>query len=216
MITVLIPLYNGIEFLEEAVQSILAQTYNDWTVIVGVNGWPSGSEVYHQALRICSIDIRIRVLDLHEIRGKSAALNAMCMHVLTPWVALLDADDVWHPKKLSTQITFLDTYDVIGSQCMYIGERQGTVPYIPLEDITYIDFKQLNPIINSSALIRTSIAHWNEENNILEDYELWLTLRAEGKRFYNVPQILVYHRIHSSSHFNGTNHSYVRTLLNSF
>ena len=215
MITVLIPLYNGVEFLEEAVQSIIAQTYADWTLLVGVNGWPAGSEVYHHALRICSSEPRAQVVDLPHVRGKSATLNAMVSLTQASWVALLDADDVWHPRKLELQRPWMSSYDVIGTQCVYIGDRAGTIPYIPLNDITTFDFLQVNPIINSSVLLRKEFAHWNENNVIgLEDYELWLTLK--GRRFFNVPSVLVQHRLYVSSSFNNTNHLHVEELKQRF
>jgi glycosyltransferase involved in cell wall biosynthesis len=51
MISVLIPIYNGIEFIEESVGSVLQQTFTDWELLIGVNGHPENSETYQLAKR---------------------------------------------------------------------------------------------------------------------------------------------------------------------
>ena len=50
MISILIPVYNGIEFIDDSVGSVLNQTYTSWELIIGVNGHPENSEVYQRAL----------------------------------------------------------------------------------------------------------------------------------------------------------------------
>jgi glycosyltransferase involved in cell wall biosynthesis len=70
------PIYNGIEFIEESVSSILNQTYTQWELIIGINGHPPNSEVYQIANKYEQADSRIKVYDLDAtLRGKSAALN---------------------------------------------------------------------------------------------------------------------------------------------
>jgi glycosyltransferase involved in cell wall biosynthesis len=49
MITILMPIYNGIEFINESVESIIGQTYEEWELIIGINGHPEGSIVYQIA-----------------------------------------------------------------------------------------------------------------------------------------------------------------------
>jgi hypothetical protein len=68
---------------------------------------------------------------------------------------LLDVDDMWHKKKLEVQITYInENYDVIGSRCVWFGDRPGIVPIIPTGDISNYDFSVVNPIINSSCIIK--------------------------------------------------------------
>jgi len=203
--SILIPLYNGIEFLEEAIDSVQAQTFPNWEIIVGVNGHPQGSEVYKEAKYIVGYaDTRIRVLDLYDLpqKGKSAALNAMLPYTKYSHIAILDADDVWLPKKFEKQYPFVkDGYDVVGSQCEYFGELSGS-PSIPLGDISSRDFFQANPMINSSSIVKKELCHWVSQWDGVEDYDLWLRLRKARHTFYNVDEVLVRHRIHRSSAFN--------------
>ena len=129
-------------------------------------------------------------------------------------IALLDVDDMWHPQKLDIQSQYLNYYGVIGSNCIWFGDRPGVVPVIPVGDITNYDFSLVNPIINSSCIIRKELCYWNE--NGIEDYDLWLRLRKAGKRFFNCKEILVKHRIHNASAFNAKgNNNKVEDLLKS-
>jgi len=212
MISILLPIYNGIEFINESVPTIIYQTYNNWELIIGINGHPKDSEVYKEAKKWQKRDHRIKVLDLYTIKGKSIALNKMIKHCQYNWISLIDVDDKWLPKKLQSQIPYIEKYHVIGTHCQYFGNKNGQ-PDIPVGDLKEYDFTKVNPIINSSCLLRKSLAYW-EENGI-EDYHLWLKLWKQGKQFYNVEDIHVLHRIHNDSAFNAKgNHLKVFGLLN--
>jgi glycosyltransferase involved in cell wall biosynthesis len=200
MISILMPVYNGIEFINESVQSIFIQTYEKWELLIGVNGHNQNSEVYQKAKLYESLDKRIKVFDFHNIKGKSNTLNEMIKHCTYNFVALLDVDDIWHYKKLELQSKLLSNYDVIGSNCVWFGDIENVVPKIPVNDFSNFNFTEVNPVINSSSIIRKELCHWNE--NGIEDYDLWLRLWKQKRRFFNCPEILVKHRIHRASAFN--------------
>lgn len=214
MISILIPIYNGIEFIEDSVSSVLNQTYDEWELIIGVNGHPQDSEVYNIAKKYQENSEKIRVFDFHLIKGKSNTLNEMIKHCKYDYVALLDIDDIWHNDKLKFQSQKLNEYDVIGSNCVWFGDITGVIPPIPVEDISNYNFSLVNPIINSSSVIRKELCFWNE--NGIEDYDLWIRLRKQNKRFYNFKAIFVKHRIHNASAFNSKgNEKLVEDLLKS-
>ena len=197
------PIYNGIEFIEESVSSILSQTFEKWELIIGINGHPPNSEIYKTAYGFQDIyPDKIKVLDFYHLQGKSTTLNAMIPYCKYDYVALLDVDDIWIPNKLEIQSGYLDKYDVIGTKCVYFGNLNGNIPDIPIGDLSNVNFLSGNPIINSSVLIRKEYCYW-EENGI-EDYELWLRLKSQGRTFFNCSDVLVRHRIHSNSAFNST------------
>jgi teichuronic acid biosynthesis glycosyltransferase TuaG len=200
MISVLMPIYNGIEFITESVSSIQNQTYKKWELIIGINGHPKDSDVYKLAKNYAEKDTRITVLDLFEINGKSEALNEMIKYSKTGWISLLDVDDIWLPKKLESQIPYMTDYDVIGTPCKYFGDL-NSIPYIPLGDITSYNFLKSNPIINSSCLVKKELCNW-DKLEVLEDYDMWLKLWRQGHKFYNIESIQVLHRIHNDSAFN--------------
>ena len=242
-VSVLMPLYNGVEFLADSVPSFLSQTLNEnMELIIGINGYDENNrDAFHIATRWItqSEKKQIRVLNFpkSEIKGKSAALNEMIKYANYETIALLDVDDVWLPDKLKKQVPLLQQgYSVVGSQCVYFGgDRRfdGIVPSIPLMDFTEEDFFKVNPIINSSVVLRLctnksrtksasisdkgnsshalekcesekkELCHWNSKWDGLEDYDLWLRLKKDPDvRFWNVPEILVKHRIHKRSAFN--------------
>jgi hypothetical protein len=200
MITILMPIYNGIEFINESVPTIQYQTYKEWELIIGINGYPKGSDVYNIAKKYEVLDNRVKVLDLFEIKGKSEALNEMIKYSNSEWISLLDVDDKWLPNKLESQSYHMTNYDVIGTPCKYFGDL-NTSPYIPLGDITSYNFIRGNPIINSSCLVRKELCYWDGSLN-LEDYDMWLRLWKQGHKFYNIENIQVLHRIHNDSAFN--------------
>ena len=176
MISILIPVYNGIEYIDESVSSVISQTYDKWELIIGVNGHIQNSQVFQQAKQY--ENNKIKVLDLYTIKGKSAALNEMVKHCSYDYVAILDVDDIWHPEKLRVQTQILNLYDIIGANCILFGDINDIVPRIPLFDISEFDFKQVNPIINSSSIIRKEMCCWDENSNSgVEDYDLWIRLR---------------------------------------
>ena len=208
------PIYNGIEFIEESVSSILEQTYDQWELIIGINRHPINSEVYKVAKEYEKRSNKIRVFDFPNIKGKANTLNEMKLSCNYEYIALLDVDDIWHPEKLQIQSQMLGQYDVIGTRCIWFGDRPGIVPCIPVGDISDFDFTLVNPIINSSALIRKNLCYWNPAWDGIEDYDFWLRLRKQGNKFYNYNEILVKHRIHQASAFNAKgNHNRVEDLL---
>jgi glycosyltransferase involved in cell wall biosynthesis len=217
-VSILIPIYNGIEFINDAIISILSQTFEKWEVIIGINGHELNSEVFNIANKYTLISEKIKVIDLYPICGKSNALNNMITYCYYDWISLLDVDDIWYPTKLEKQINFT-SYDVIGTKCIYFGKKEleGLCPNIPTGDISNCDFFETNPIINSSCLVKKKLCYWSTEPNEVEDYELWLRLRyLNNVKFYNVDEILVKHRLHDDSAFNNTNHLYVDSLKNKY
>ena len=209
MISILMPIYNGIEFINESLESIKKQTYKEWELIIGVNGHEENSEVFKKAKSYESD--KIHVYDLHEYKGKSKSLNHMLTLCKYNWISLLDVDDIWHSEKLEKQVPLMDIFDIIGTNCQYFGDSQ-VIPYLPLGIITDFDFTKVNPIINSSCLVKKELCHWDAE--IAGDYDMWLRLRKENRKFYNLVEILVFHRIHQASAFNSKgNHKAVPELI---
>jgi hypothetical protein len=88
--------------------------------------------------------------------------------------------------------------------------------YILQSNISDFNFKLVNPVINSSAVLRKELANWKEEFAGVEDYELWVRLRRANKRFYNFEDVLVKHRVHPSSAFNTQDHSAKIALIKEY
>jgi glycosyltransferase involved in cell wall biosynthesis len=100
MISILMPIYNGIEFIDESISSILFQTYNKWELIIGINGYEQNSKTYLIAKEFEKNNDKIKTLDLFFLKGKSNALNEMVKFCKYDYIAILDVDDIWHYRKL--------------------------------------------------------------------------------------------------------------------
>jgi glycosyltransferase involved in cell wall biosynthesis len=209
MISILLPIYNGIEFIEESITSILKQTFNEWELLIGINGHPPNSEVYLKAKTFESEKIRVFEFDVNTVKGKSETLNELVKYTTFHYIALMDVDDIWLSDKLEKQVSIihLNKYDVIGTNGIYFGDKSGKID-IPSEDFNdYFDFQYSNPIINPSVIIKKELCFWKNDLFGIEDYDLWLRLKKQGKQFYNCKEILVKHRIHTSSSFNSKGNS---------
>ena len=160
----------------------LSHLYLATNYIIGINGNPQNSEVYKIAKEYENKSDKVRVFDFYTIKGKSNTLNEMIQFCNYNYVAILDVDDIWHPQKLEAQYHQLEKYDVIGSNCIWFGDRPGIVPQIPTGDISDYDFTLVNPIINSSSLIRKELCYWNKTWDGVEDYDMWLRLRKQNKK----------------------------------
>ena len=204
------PIYNGYEYLDESLLSVINQTYKNWELIIGINGHKPDSDIILKIKDTVNnlinnfhndnLKKQIKII-IYDTKGKPATLNKMINNANGDYIAILDVDDYWLSEKLEKQIPYLYNYDVIGTNCRYFG-KFSHCPNIPFGDLTNYDFIiNGNPIINSSSLIRKELAKWNE-NERFDDYDLWLQLSLNKKKFYNISDILCMHRIYDNSSFN--------------
>lgn len=100
LITIVIPTYNRLAFVQQAIASVVAQTYTHWELIVVDDGSEDGTS---QEV-ICRPDHRIRFLALPHTGNIAALRNAGVRAGAGEWLAFLDSDDLWIPEKLEIQI----------------------------------------------------------------------------------------------------------------
>lgn len=203
MISILMPVFNGIEFLYESISSVKNQNFTEWELLVGLNGHSSQASRRISKYIYKLLDGRGKVFIFSD-KGKVKTLNQLVKHANYDLICLLDADDAWTSNKLNTQLQYVEKYDIVGSRAEYIGDVSGEIPVFGgrvEENMFYFQ----NPIINSSAMIKKKDAEWNEDWEGLDDYNFWLHLMNLGRTFYNVPEILTKHRVHKRSHYNNIN-----------
>jgi glycosyltransferase involved in cell wall biosynthesis len=195
---VLIPLWNGVEFLPECLASVRAQSHPELEILIGVNGHPADSPVLARARELACE--RTRVLHL-ERRSAPRTRNRLAREARHEIVCPLDVDDLWRPDKLAAQLeAWRDGgHDVVGTQCEYFGALDGS-PRLPLGRVPARAFFEANPMIHSSVMMRRGDAQYGDE--YLHDYDLWLRLEASGRRFFNLAEAYVRHRVHPGSAFN--------------
>lgn len=206
MVSILLATYNGEKYIRQSIDSVLSQTFKDFEILVGFNGTTDNTKEIVTEYT----DTRIRVFDYGDDKGKARTLNKLLKEARYEWIAVQDDDDVWLPNKLEIQSKFTESFDVIGTFIMYINEYNEIIgnPNLCTND-DEIKFRSLNgdnQVANTTSIIRKSAAleviGWREGIESVEDYDFWLRLIRKGFRFYNVPEFLVKHRLHSESNFN--------------
>lgn len=205
MISILLPTYNGEKYLSESINSILSQSFKNFELLIGINGSTDSSKEIINSYK----DNRIRVFDYVD-KGKSKTLNKLLKESKYDLIALQDDDDVWISDKLESQLNYIDKYDVIGTFISYIDEFGNMKGFPNLhinhEDIIKLSLSGNNQIANTSAIFKKSdaesIGGWREGIEGIEDFDFWLKLIRKGKKFINIPEKLVLHRIHKNSNFN--------------
>lgn len=219
MTTVLLPVYNDEKYIDFCLKSLLHQ-YDpvarhpvEFKCIIGFNGTVDRSkEIAQNRLKD---DPRFTFVDFGGDSGKSKTLNKLLRMVQTERISLIDGDDMWMPTKIWSQSRFHHDFDVIGSFAHYMDASNSIISNKKLSlsiensDIKYRMNQGDNNIINSSCYIKTSdaleIGGWVEEFEGVEDMDFWVRLMGKGKTFFNIPEYLVFHRIHTESNFNSKN-----------
>jgi hypothetical protein len=120
-ITVGIPVFNAMPYLPEALESILRQSYTDFTILAINDGSTDGSLEYLQSIR----DPRLCVLS-QQNQGLTSTLNRMLFEVKTPWLVRFDSDDVAYPDRLALTMGYIERYPQSGmiySMAEYYPEK---------------------------------------------------------------------------------------------
>ena len=208
-ITIAIPLFNGIEFLEEALQSVKRQTYQAWTGIIGVNGFGNtGEPAFTKASDMVynlGLAKRFIVVNYPDVKGAANAINNMVGQATTPFIAHIDADDLWLSKKLEYQMSVFEQdpeIGIVGTMCRYFGDSNEP-RFLPPGNLTIDDFTKFNPLIHSSIVMKRKLSVYSDEF-VAYDYCCWLRNITNGVKIYNINNILVLHRIHSKSFYNAS------------
>ena len=207
-VTILLPVHNDEKWLAMCLESIKMQTFGDFKCIVGFNGTVDRSkEIF---MEVCSNDQRFQTLDFGGIAGKSRTLNSMLEFVESQYTCLVDGDDIWIENKLERQIQEIQDFDVIGTLAHYINEKNEITYSLKLDldngSIVSGFCRGHNQIVNSSCMVKTeslrSVGGWDSSVEGMEDFDVWIKIYLTNKKFKNIPEYLVLHRIHKESNFN--------------
>jgi glycosyltransferase involved in cell wall biosynthesis len=200
-ISVIIPTYNRAQTIIPALQSVLAQTRTDFEIIVADDGSSDNSREV-----LAPFAERV-IYDYAENRGQSAARNRGARLARGEFLAFLDSDDLWEPRKLELQIPLLEQQPTIGwvyCDMDYFGNtpadyRPRTFSKIPPQ--RGLIFKSLLiagcPMHTPTLVVRKtlfgSIGGYNESMRVFEDHDLYYRLAATSPADY-VDQVLVHCR----------------------
>lgn len=202
LVTVVLPVYNSMPFLPEAVDSILAQTLKDFRLLVIDDGSTDNSANYLETVK----DPRVTVIH-QENRGLGTTLNRAIELCETKYMARMDADDVMAPSRLQEQLKYMEQHrDVVmlGTQLAFIvGNGVIKTPKVPLEHDA-IDRRLLScrgGVCHASLMLRVEAVRAIRGYRIRgagQAFDFCLRLCEIG-RAANLDLVLYYYRIHENS-----------------
>lgn len=115
LVSVITPFFNAEKFFEEAIESVIAQTYEHWELLLVDDGSTDKStQIAQKYARQYPENIRYLEHENHQNRGKSTSRNLGITHAKGEYIALLDADDVFLPQKLEQQVAILESQPETG------------------------------------------------------------------------------------------------------
>jgi glycosyltransferase involved in cell wall biosynthesis len=214
-VSILMPVFNGMPYLREAIESVLAQTLTNWQCVIVNDGSRDRTRDYLEAL-----DDKRFVIIHQENTGISGAINHGLKHCTARYIARLDADDIALPTRLAEQVAFLDAHPevaLVGTQVVPMGSHgAGSSLKLPTEhDAIMVDLiAARHAVAHSSAMIRADVlreigGYWSLSFG--EEYDLMLRI-GEVAKLANLDRVLLQYRVHQSS-MNGSAMRRMRTSV---
>ena len=197
-VSILMSVYNGEQFLQDSIGSILDQTFGNFEFLI-IN---DASTDNSRNVILSYKDPRIRLIDNNSNLGLTKSLNKGIELSCGEYIARMDCDDISLPTRLEKQVNFMDDHENI-LICGTWGETFGLkkeiwkLPTVHEEIKVHLYFN--NVFIHSSVMLRKNLLNeyklkYNPEFRYTQDYELW-TRCAKVGRLANLPEVLVRYRV---------------------
>jgi glycosyltransferase involved in cell wall biosynthesis len=202
-VSIIIPVYNGSNYLKESIESSLAQTYENIEVIVVNDGSTDCKKTEHLAL---SFGSKIKYFQ-KENGGVASALNYGIKEMTGEYFSWLSHDDVYFPSKIERQIDYLNKTN--DKQCILYGDFQ-----IIDEDSNYKGVCKISTSLSNNSLlailstsihgcttlvpkkILNTVSLFNENLKTTQDNDLWFRIFKTGFEFNHIPETIVKSRSH--------------------
>jgi len=210
LVSVIMPVYNAAEFLVEAIESILNQSYRNFEFLIVDDGstddsWKIIKKYQNKFPKL----LKTFRLKKNINAAGNGAVNAVLPEAKGEFIARMDADDVAHPQRLEKQVNFLLEHPeiiLVGTQAKVIdpkGKTIGKKSYPLVHEEIYKKYAEVHPIIHPSCMIqRTLLPNGNRlyemRCGVNDDYYTFFRLLNYGK-FANLPEYLLSYRIHKDN-----------------
>lgn len=200
LVSVITPTFNRSEFLREAINSVLAQTYENFELIIVDDGSTDDTK---KVIEPYLTDQRIKYFYQFN-QGQSVARNRGISESNGAFICFLDSDNVWFPKKLSISISEFYRFpkaDIVYGDGVFIDAKSeeigkntmkrysGRITHHLLKD----NFVSMNTTMTRSRCFK-ELGGFNETDRVAEDYELWLRFSTKFE-FHYIPEFLSYYRV---------------------
>lgn len=200
LVSIIMPAYNSSGTISESIQSVLNRTYWHWELWVV----DDCSKDELQSIVNSFKDKRIYYYRLKTNLGVAQARNKGIELSNGQYLAFLDSDDLWHPKKLAEQIAFMQSnhyaftytwYQQFSGDITNLGNLVRTKPFVDYHKLLKgNDIGCLTVIIDRNQI---NDVHMPMQRH--EDYITWLNILKSGQKAYSLPKVLAYYREEKTS-----------------
>jgi glycosyltransferase involved in cell wall biosynthesis len=203
LISVILPVYNGAPYLDEAIVSILKQTHDNFELIVINDG--STDESLEILEKYAAQDNRIIIIN-RQNKGLVYSLNEGILKAKGKYIARMDADDVSDISRLESQIEYIEKHnlDICGGHYLLIDD-EGRINGLNVVPISHemctlsllfkVPFAHPSVMIRKRFLDENSLEYGQSAYKIAEDLDLWLRMQKCGARFGNVDSVVLKYRM---------------------
>ncbi|WP_425235168.1 glycosyltransferase family 2 protein [Ulvibacterium sp.] len=199
LVSIIVPNFNGAKFLGQCIDSVLAQSYRNWELLIcDDNSTDDSLEVI-----TCFDDARIPPpIILTENKGAAVARNECIQAAKGEYIAFLDNDDYWHPKKLEKQLHFMSRNNYHFTYTDYIQFSEHYEKSVACKKhVSRRIMLRNNYILTSTAMYKAAAIGKIYMSDIRkrQDWSLFLNILDQTKKAYNLSEPLAYYRKHSRS-----------------
>ena len=196
-ISVLMGIYNCANTLQEALDSLYAQTFQDFKIIMCDDG--SIDNTYEVATQYASTKNNIILIRNDRNYGLNYTLNRRLELADTELIARMDGDDISMPERFEVEIKFLDEhpeYGVVSTPCTYFDDKGIFREAHGRGEVNPKHFLRRSPVSHAPCMARTevfkSVGGYTVDDRLLrvEDYNLWFKIYAAGYKLYQMPKSL--------------------------
>ena len=196
-ITVLMGIYNCASTLPEALDSLYAQTYQDFKIVLCDDG--SKDNTYDVAKSYAETYDNIILIRNNENKGLNFTLNHCLKYADTEFCARMDGDDISMPHRFEKEVAFLDEhpdYSVVSAPCTYFDKDGIFREAHGRGEVKAQHFIRRSPVSHAPCLVRTAVLKevggYTVDDRLLrvEDYHLWFKIFAAGYKLYQMPKSL--------------------------
>ena len=183
LVSIITPAYNAADYIVETIESVLAQTYTSWEMLI-VNDC-SQDNTAEIVQSYAAKDKRIKLISLQQNSGAAAARNTAIQNAKGRYIAFLDSDDLWKKEKLQKQIEFMQQNGYAFTYTSYehfkeVKENIQNQVQIP-KSLNYKQALKGNKIGCLTVMLdRKQIANIHFTTQKHEDYILWLNILKQG------------------------------------
>ena len=202
MVSVITPSYNSEKYIAETITSVLNQTYENWEMLIVDDA--SSDNTCAIIEDFIKADSRIKLFKQTKNQGAGVARNIAIEKANGNYIAFLDADDLWKPQKLETQIAFMEKHQIAMSFSSYemIDERSKLLhkKVNALPNLNYQKLLKSNYVGNLTGMYSVQKLGKIYMPNIRkrQDWALWLKTIEKGGDAMGIPESLALYRVHKT------------------